>query len=65
MLIIICSKALLALGIAFSLNFLIILIYSRKKTVSDEELLSGSCCGFEIKDPDTELRRKKKRPGIL
>jgi len=63
--ILIASKVLLALSIAFALNFLLILIYSRKKTLSDEELLSGSCCDFKIKDPETELRRKKKRPGFL
>lgn len=61
----IVSKVLLSLSIAFALNFLIILIYSRKKTLSDEEILSGSCCNFKIKEADTELQKKKKRPGIF
>ncbi|MBR3306189.1 MAG: hypothetical protein IKI75_02895 [Lachnospiraceae bacterium] len=59
------SNALLALSAAFTLNIIVILLYSRKKRVSDEELLSGSCTDFEIKEPETELRRRKRRLGIF
>lgn len=42
-------NVLLALCAAFTLNFILVLIYSREKKNPDIEMMSGNCAHFEIK----------------
>ncbi|MCR5127388.1 MAG: hypothetical protein K6B69_04705 [Lachnospiraceae bacterium] len=43
---------LLALSAAFTLNFILILFYSREKKNPEAESMSGTCAHFEIKKPE-------------
>ena len=45
-------NVLLALSAAFTLNFILILFYSREKKNPEAESMSGTCAHFEIKKPE-------------
>lgn len=45
---------LLALSAAFTINFIVIMFYSRKKNNEDVEMMSGTCTHFEIKKPEIQ-----------
>ena len=45
---------LLSMGAAFTLNFVIVLIYSRERKSPDACEMSGNCRTFEIKNPEME-----------
>ena len=48
---------LLSLSAAFSVNFVIVLLYSRDKKNPDNWLMSGNCRSFEIQEAETERQR--------
>ena len=45
-------NVLLAFSAAFTLNFILILFYSREKKNPDIEMMSGTCSHFEVKKPE-------------